>query len=267
MINKETTFIYSLSDKNGNIRYIGKSSNLNRRLKDHITEAKKGINTYKNRWILSLLNKNEIPIIDVIDEVSIFEWEYWEIFYILLFKSWGFNLTNRTVGGNGTGSGINNPNYGKKLTDEHKMKCSLKLRGEKNPFFGKKHSPEIMKKIYKPVLQYSIDGVFLNEWISIKKAEDNLKLHTISSCCHNKLLSVGGFIWRFKENEEYPKKIIVNKTYRKPVLQFTKDNIFIKKWNSVREAEKELKTKHISKVCNKYKSFKTSGGFIWKYED
>jgi hypothetical protein len=69
MINNNTTFIYSLSDENHNIRYIGKSFNIKKRLRDHICEAKKGINTRKNRWILSLLNRNIIPLIEIVDEI------------------------------------------------------------------------------------------------------------------------------------------------------------------------------------------------------
>jgi group I intron endonuclease len=261
-----STFIYSLSDENHNIRYIGKSFNIKKRLRDHICEAKKEINTHKNRWIMSLLKNGVYPVIEIIDEVPSSEWEFWERFYICLFKSWGIQLTNNTEGGNGTGSGINNPNYGRKLTEEHKHKCSLKLRGEKNPFYGKKHSPEILEKFCKPVLQYSNSGDFIKLWSSIKEAESKLKLHSISSCCHKKLLSVGGFIWRFKNDDKYPLKIIVTKSYRKPVFQFTTEGIFIKKWNSVSQAKKEYNIHGISNVCNNRKSYKTSGGYIWRYD-
>ena len=264
MINNNTTFIYSLSDENHNIRYIGKTSYLRRRVKDHITEAKKGINTRKNRWILSLLKRNVNPLIEIIDEVPSSEWEFWEIFYISLFKSWGFQLTNNTSGGNGTGSGINNPNYGRKLTEDHKHKCSLKLRGKNNPSYGKKPSDETLKKLSKPVLQYSLDGNFIKIWNSIREAESELKIHSISTCCHEKLLSTGGFIWHFSD-DNYPTKINVTKTYKKPVFQYSTDGILIKKWDSVRSAEKGLNIGHISKVCNSRRSYKTSGGYVWKY--
>lgn len=267
MKSNKSTYIYSLSDEYGLVRYVGKSSNIKRRIKEHIIEAKKENKSYKNRWIVSQLNKGFIPNIEIIDEVSSNEWEFWEQFYISLFKSWGFNLTNTTIGGNGTGSGVDNPNYGKKLTDEHKKKCSLKLSGKNNPFFGKTHPPETMRLFYKSVLQYSTNGYIIKEWCSIKDAETKLKIHSISSCCHGKLLSCGGFIWRFKKNENYPNKIVISKTYRKSVLQFDSNGNFIKKWKSISDAQTILKIKHISKVCSNYKSHKTSGGFIWKYDE
>jgi hypothetical protein len=34
-------------------------------------------------------NKNKKPIIEVIDEVNINEWEFWEMYWICQFKSWG----------------------------------------------------------------------------------------------------------------------------------------------------------------------------------
>jgi NUMOD3 motif/GIY-YIG catalytic domain/NUMOD1 domain len=264
MTSRTTTFIYALLD--GEIvRYIGKTHKIKERLNEHINEARNGVNTRKNRWILSLLKNNKMPDIEIIDEVLIDEWTFWEKFYIGLYKSWGFDLTNMTIGGNGTGEGVNNPNYGRVLTEEHKKKCSIKLSGKNNPFYGKKHSDEILQKFYKSVLQYTINGEFLKEWKSIHDAESTLHIHSISSCCGGKLLSAGGYVWKYKSNNIIDQKILINKVYRKPVYQYTKKGIFIKKWNSVREAEGCLNINHISKVCTGYKSHKTTGGFIWKY--
>ncbi len=267
MINDNNiVYIYTLSDNLGKVRYVGKTKYPKRRLKDHITESKKNKTNYKNRWINSLLNINEIPILEIVDEVSNKEWQFWEQFYIQLFKSWGYKLTNATIGGDGTGHGIHNINYGKKLTSEHKMKCSIKLRGESNPFYGKKHSPYVMKKFYKSVTQYSLDGDIIKVWDSIKDAESTLGIHSISSVCNSKILSAGGYIWRFTK-EDNPKKIEKIKKYRKSVNQYDLNGNFIKRWNSVSEAQKTLKINHISKVCNQYLSYKSSGGYIWSYDD
>ena len=50
-------------------------------------------------------------------------------------------------------SGGNNPNFGRKLTQEHKNKISLsrvgKYSSENNPFFGKEHSEETKEKLRK----------------------------------------------------------------------------------------------------------------------
>jgi len=279
------TFIYTLSDSNGIVRYIGKTDDPKRRLREHLYESKKKPKNHRHYWIMTLINKNEEPVLDIIDYVPSSDWEFWEIFYISLFKGWGFNLVNETNGGEtGTGmlgkkhkkeskekirlanSGENHYNYGGKLTDEHKSNLSKSLSGVNNPFYQKKHKEETLNKIRKPILQYSIDGTFLKEWISIKDAEDKLKIHSISSACNNRLNSVGGFVWKFKENENYPKNIIISKKYRKKVLQFSINNEFIKEFNSIGEAESKLNINHIGKVCNEVKNHNTAGGFIWRFK-
>ncbi len=99
MANLETTYIYSLScPTTGQVRYVGKADNVNYRFASHISETK---NTHKCRWINSLKKKGLLPSIEIIDEVSVAEWKFWERHYISLYKSWGFRLTNATMGGDG----------------------------------------------------------------------------------------------------------------------------------------------------------------------
>lgn len=64
-----------------------------------------------------------------------------------------------------------------------------------------------------------------------------------------------------KMSKEY-----IEKNYKvKPVNQYTKDNIFIKRWSSIKEAENTLNIAHISACCKNLR--KSSGGYIWKYAD
>jgi len=53
---------------------------------------------------------------------------------------------------------------------------------------------------------------------------------------------------------------------RKPILQFDKNNNFIKEWNSIKEAGESLNINqsNISSVCSG--RFKTAGKFIWKFK-
>jgi len=98
---REFTYIYSLSDPfTGEIRYIGKANRLGSRLSTHITEAKKNRNSRKKgKWTRSLLEKGVKPLIEIIDKVSVSEWQYWEVYWISQFKAWGFDLLNETEGG------------------------------------------------------------------------------------------------------------------------------------------------------------------------
>ena len=86
----------------------------------------------------------------------------------------------------------------KKLSKEHKEKLSNSLSGNKNPFFGKKHSEKTLNEFRKKILQYDLNGNFIKEWDSIKDAEVNLNIHSISSVCNKKLKSAGGFFGLLK---------------------------------------------------------------------
>lgn len=57
-------------------------------------------------------------------------------------------------------------------------------------------------KTSKPVLQYTLDGVFVVEYPSIMEAERQTKVNRsqIRNCCNNKshCKSAGGYIWKYK---------------------------------------------------------------------
>ena len=68
-----------------------------------------------------------------------------------------------------------------------------------------------------------------------------------------------------KHHTEDSKKKMSDSKPKKPVLQFSKDGIFIAEYPSVREAERQTgcNNSHICACCKgKYKS---TGGYIWKY--
>lgn len=121
-------------------------------------------------------------------------------------------------------------NIGKVLSSEHlqKVKSALKLswvkRKQKNPkpiptvsttkkrVLSEKHTENFLKgarenykKIRKPVIQKTLDGVFIKEYDSIVTATHELGLEngsTISNVCHGKKKTCRGFLWEFKNKQE-----------------------------------------------------------------
>lgn len=171
----------------------------------------------------------------------------------------------------------------------HRIRASIRrvCNGERNSFLNyiwkykygnmikKQLEIEEIEKIINPqkenkksILQYSMDGIFIKEWESIKIAKLTLKINNISNVLNGKRLTAGNFIWRFKDSQIIPQKIIVDLSLSigKAILQYTKNSIFIKKWINAKEAERELKTVYSSAIydCVNYKN-KTTGGFIWRY--
>lgn len=97
----ETTNIYVLIDpRDGKVRYVGKANNVTQRYQAHLNRARKH-QTHKKNWVMQLKKEGLKPIMEVIDIVSIDEWQYWEIYWISQMKQWGFDLVNYTNGGDG----------------------------------------------------------------------------------------------------------------------------------------------------------------------
>lgn len=90
-------YIYILSDPETlEPRYVGKTTNIKIRFRRHIKDMNKK-NTYLYTWVRTLKDN---PIIEVIDEVEN-NWQFWKQFWISQLKTWGFKLTNLTIGGDG----------------------------------------------------------------------------------------------------------------------------------------------------------------------
>lgn len=152
-----TTYIYCLFDPiTEQPKYIGKSDNPQKRYLEHIKEKGK---TKKINWIKSLKNKGLLPILEILDEVRSENWKVMESMYIFLFRGWGFDLVNGTLGGDGSSAGATNhmygkkgpesPSYGKKHSEETKEQMRQRQIGENNSFYGKKHTEESLRKISK----------------------------------------------------------------------------------------------------------------------
>lgn len=184
----ETIKIYTLSDCGG-VKYVGKAKSINHRYNRHMFDAKtkKQLNK-RDAWIKSLLNKNQKPILEIIDEVSIDDWVFWEMYWIEQFKTWGFNLKNMTKGGEGT--------YGRIVSEETKIKMSEAKKGKKP-----KNLDSIIaknKEKSKSVLQYTKDGEFISEFSSRSMAEKITGIHNIKSVLKGKRKSAGGYKWKYK---------------------------------------------------------------------
>ena len=123
---------------------------------------------------------------------------------------------------------------------------------------------KISKSKSKAVLQYDLNGDFIQEWDSLTSIRNKLNIQTalISKNCKNQTSHCRDFIFRYK-TDNYPLKIEVkilklNKTSRNSISQF-KNDVLIKTWKSITEASKELKIdRHLlSKIADKdeYKGF------------
>lgn len=97
--------------------------------------------------------------------------------------------------------------------------------------------------------------VWLNEDGSVNYDKTNLRWVTNKENCNNPIS---------KQNYSKGNK---GKT-SVPILQFTKDGEFVRKWNSMSDAEQELGIKsRLSEYCSNKYGRKSAGGYIWRYAD
>ena len=131
-------YIYSLSDPDtpDNIRYIGAATDIAKRLKSHLREARSPKN-HRQKWVAFLLKKNLEPIIRIVEETSKELWPMREQYWIAYYLEQGFRLVNGNAGGIG---GIN-PTQETRNALSASIKESWKKRGKQVL------SPEAAQKI------------------------------------------------------------------------------------------------------------------------
>lgn len=129
-------------------------------------------------YVRSLLKKGLFPKLEIVDEVDSRTWQFWEQHYISLYLSWGFDLKNMTIGGDGR-------EKGSVLSEEHKEKirrsCDGMGKGRHktlehriNLSEAKKGIPASMSQrlaVSKPVVKVTKEGVILESYISMREAQ------------------------------------------------------------------------------------------------
>lgn len=254
-----TGYIYSITNMHNGHKYIGKTNDVKRRWKEHrygkgrTAILNKAFNKYGlNSFLFEIVAQISFSNIEELNAVL----NQLEMYYIHLYDTLN-NGYNATAGGEGisgykqapeTTEKIRQANLGRTVSEITKKRISISRTGightektkekitkallqrnhiiyEKmaNKLRGKTRDHDMIMKAAekrrKPVLQYDLDGNFIAEYPGIKFIE-GFEGKNISACCHGKLGSTQGYIWKFKEGEDFPQKIEVNikrKTYRKEV--------------------------------------------------
>ncbi len=132
-------YIYVLRDPRfeylNQVRYVGWTFDVNRRLRDHIKSARREY-TYRAKWIKKLETLGLKPILEIIDIGYGETWQAVEQRWIAYYRDLvGDRLTNTTTGGDGVPGWV--------PSDETKAKIAAAHRGRR----GHRHAPETIEKM------------------------------------------------------------------------------------------------------------------------
>lgn len=120
-----------------------------------------------------------------------------------------------------------------------------------------------------PVELYDLKGNYVKEYSNAIEAAKALGVtkNTIYGILYGDRLSTKGYQIKRKKDKKEIKPYKSRQGGKIPVLQYTKNNMFIKEWESAAKAARELNLDS-STICKCLKGkLKTHGGFIWKYKE
>lgn len=160
-------YIYGLYDpRNKELRYVGKATDLHKRLIGHISLAKGDVTNPKSKWINELLSEGLNPEIRVLEETDENNWPDVEKKWIADCLAEGISLSNILEGGDTPPSWAGrkqSPEHIRKRiearlarnsyaqSEETKRKISEIKKGKKtgtdNPFFGRTHTEESKRRM------------------------------------------------------------------------------------------------------------------------
>lgn len=218
--------------------YIGKGKN--DRYKEHLKECRLNKDTtHKSNLIKKIIRNGGYPEVILIDnlltETEALELEVLLIKLIGRYDLKSGPLTNKTDGGDGISGykwtdeqkerikGRLPSNAGKPMLEEQKIKIGVANKGktwsddkervekfsnlkkeqcggENNPFFGKHHSEDTLKKIRKEIIMYDNNMVKISEYISLTECSKitGFPMGKISSVANGKIKHYKKFKFEYK---------------------------------------------------------------------
>lgn len=236
--------------------------------KGKIDAARKkyGPENFKYEILEEIFNEDKEELIQILDKL--------ETTYIIKFDSInkGYNIS---PGGKNHSRKFSKEER-KHMSEIGKAKCNGKV-----PDHLKDIHMQALKKCWeitaKQVLQYSLTGKFIKEWNCASEIVEEYgnSVH-VSDCCCGKISQSCGYIWRYKESENFPLEIETTISKRainslRKVVQYDENKNIIAVFKNAKEMREILFpdenislsqfNKCLENKCNTYRNY------ILKYED
>ena len=244
--------IYEIS--NSKYFYIGLSKNIRNRWNQHLRDLKKGI--HRNVFMQRVYNKYKdtdpfkFRVLCECDQkdLGVLEKEYFEKIskdsdkIALNEKECGLDFWTEDMVQHSKKA-----HEGKHLSEYHRKRISE----------GQKGIIRTQQRI--PVVQISLSGEFIKIWDSCTTVQKELGIYI-----NWNRKQCGGYQWqKYSDYKIKPKGKLIYKN-EQPVYQYSINNDFITKYDSITEASEATGIKHCNISNAAHGVQKTAGGFIWK---
>lgn len=141
------------------------------------------------------------------------------------------------------------------------------IMARRNKYIGEKSS--------KKVIQYTMDGEYINSYKSLTEAAKTLNKGVSQigkACVGNYALTAYGYIWQYEENDNIEEIIEILSTKKKTgknkkrIVQLDKNNNIINIYESASAAGRAFGKAH-SAFAHAARTGGTAYGYYWKYEE
>lgn len=125
----------------------------------------------------------------------------------------------------------------------------------------------------KPILQYDLNGNYIDEYISSSHASvvTGLQRHDISNCAKGIVNRSGEYMWRYKVSKNIPKKIASYSkkasARKRAVMQLDKEGFVLNIFDSLTQASQETSTSRTSISFCLSGKYGTANNYVWIYAD
>lgn len=250
---KGLTCIYAVLAPTGKI-YVGQTWDLYHRYKSGVSKNQRLL--YRSYQKHGEDNHKLFTIIEFKGAFTQSDLDYWERYYIEVYRNEGYKLLNIREGGGNKG----------KLSEETKALVGFRSRE------WKKENPEKVKEIALRAAKANIGKKRSEETKRLQREAAKGRLRSEDHCRNLSLAKRGkSSTFKGKSFSAESKLKLSNSLKGKgavAICQYQLDGTFVKEWPSIKQAAETLSlpTGTIGGCVRKVKHYKTCGGFIWRYK-
>ena len=290
--------IYKVTNLVNQKKYIGQSTDIERRFKEHHTDPFEMTNPASRHIFYKAIRKYGIEnfSFEILEECTAKELDEKEKYWIKHYNTYigwencqGYNMT---IGGSGSGSRKIDPEnvvllwkQGYSIDEiinilDSSYTTIIKYLHQSNLAYVKINERKTLIAPCRSILQYSLSGDFIKCYETISDAVKDLiknypkvAVSNICQACEQKITTAYNYIWKYADDPT-PISQLVEKAKQKihhrnrVVNQYDLQGNFLKSFSTIKEAQLSIGAKSISSITNACTGrSKTSGGYIWKYKD